>query len=177
MAEQPAALNLAAISLGSNVNPVENLKAAVRELGQYGTIKRASRAWESAPVGFLEQANFLNAAVLLETSLSPMELKESVLRPIERILHRLRDPQNINAPRTIDLDLSLFLALSECLELDADILTRAFVAIPLAELLPKFVHPQTGQTLAEIAESFQAHVPGLVPRPDCDLSAFVSPML
>jgi 2-amino-4-hydroxy-6-hydroxymethyldihydropteridine diphosphokinase len=143
-------------------------------LAQWGTIKQVSRVWESAAVGFLEQANFLNAAVLLETSLSPAELKQSVLRPIEQELHRIRDPRNINAPRTIDLDLSLFLTPAECLELDADILTRAFVAIPLAELLPEFVHPQTGQTLAEIAETFQAQSHLLVPRPDCDLSPGIS---
>ncbi len=177
MFDRPAAENWAAISLGSNIAPVENLQAAVRELSKVGTIRRVSRAWESAPVGFLQQANFLNAAVLLGTSQTPAELKQEVLRPIEHILQRIRDPGNVNAPRTMDLDLSLFITPTESLVLDAEILTRSFVAVPLAEILPEFLHPQTGQTLAEIAEAFAAQSPGLIPRPDCDLSAQISPRL
>jgi 2-amino-4-hydroxy-6-hydroxymethyldihydropteridine diphosphokinase len=177
MSDPPAARNLAGISLGSNINPVENLQAAVRELSRFGTIKQISRAWESAPVGFLDQANFLNAAVLLETTYSPEELKRDVLDSIERQLQRVRDPRNINAPRTIDLDLSLYITPTESFVLDDDVLARAFVAIPLAEILPEFADPKTGRTLAGIAESFAGPSRDLVPRPDCDLSAGISPML
>jgi 2-amino-4-hydroxy-6-hydroxymethyldihydropteridine diphosphokinase len=177
MSDRAAALNLAAISLGSNINPVENLQAAVFELSRVGTIQRVSQAWESAPVGFLDQANFLNAAVLWETSFSPAELKPSVLTPIERLLRRVRDPSNVNAPRTIDLDLSLFITPEESLVLDAEILTRHFVAIPLAEILPEFVHPHTGRTLKEIAATFASQMREIIPRPDCDLSAGITPML
>jgi 2-amino-4-hydroxy-6-hydroxymethyldihydropteridine diphosphokinase len=177
MSERLPVPNLAAISLGSNINPVENLQAAVRELGGFGTLKRVSRAWESLPVGFPDQANFLNAALLLETWLSPKELKQTVLGPIERQLHRVRDPHNVNAPRTMDLDLSLFITPTQSLVLDPAILTRAFVAIPLAEILPEFVHPRTGQTLAEIAGTFASQSLDVVPRPDCDLTAWISPLL
>jgi 2-amino-4-hydroxy-6-hydroxymethyldihydropteridine diphosphokinase len=171
MSDRP--LNLAAISLGSNIDPAENLRSAVRELARFGTIVKVSGVWESAPVGFLDQPNFLNAAVLLENSLSLEELKQAALGSIERKLHRVRDPENINAPRTIDLDLSLFITPAESLVLDQDILTRGFVAVPLAEILPEFVHPETGNTLTEIAGAWSGSA-DLISRPDCDLSAGIS---
>jgi 2-amino-4-hydroxy-6-hydroxymethyldihydropteridine diphosphokinase len=177
MSDGPPFLNLAAISLGSNILPLENLPQAVRDLQTFGKIAKVSRVYESAPVGFLDQASFLNAAVLLETSLSAEELKSSVLKSLERKLGRVRDPHNKNAPRTIDLDLSLFVTPTGSRVLDDEFLTRAFVAVPLAEILPSIVHPQTGQTLSEIAQSLASSSPGLLPRPDCDLSACLSPVL
>lgn len=159
-----------AISLGSNIRPEQNLPAAVRELRSAGEILAVSSVWESAAVGFPDQANFLNAAVLLATRLPIEELKQTVLRPIEEKLGRVRDPGNVNAPRTIDLDISIFLSPAESLVLDDEILTRPFVAVPLAEVLPDFVHPETGQTLAEIARSFKFPNAELRLRPDCNLS-------
>lgn len=170
MSDSPP-LNQAAISLGSNIHPVENLKAAVGELAKRGRLLKASQVWESPPAGFADQPNFLNAAVLLETPLSAIELKQTVLRPIEDQLHRVRDPRNVNAPRTIDLDLSIFITPGECFVLDEDILTRNFVAVPLAEILPDLNHPETGQTLVEIAAGLEAISPKLVPRRDSDLTA------
>ena len=60
---------------------------------------------------------------------------------------------------------------------DADILTRAFVAVPLAELFPDFVHPETGQTLAEIAAGFDLQRLGMTLREECDLAALIQPQL
>ena len=177
MPDESPLTNLAAISLGSNINPLENLPKAVRELARFGKVKDVSSVYESAPVGFLDQPNFLNAAVLFETWLPADHIKHSALNPIEQRLCRVRDPNNVNAPRTIDLDLSLFIAPTQSLVFDKDILTRAFVAIPLAEILPEFVHPQTGQTLAEIAQTFGDVSQTLFPRPDCDLSACLKPVL
>src|SRR5262245_6802895 len=101
-------LHRAYLALGSNIEPEANLPAAVRELSRYGTILAASRVWETAPVGFREQANFLNAAVLMETSLNAMQIRTEVIPAIEQKLKRVRDPHNVNAPRTIDIDLTLF---------------------------------------------------------------------
>ena len=171
MSESSGISSQVAISLGSNIRPELNLPAAVRELRSAGEILAVSSVWESAPVGFADQANFLNAAVLLATRLRMEELKQTVLRPIEEKLGRVRvrDPGNVNAPRTIDLDISIFLSPAESLVLDEEILTRSFVAVPLAEVLPDFAHPETGQTLAEIARSFKFPNSELRPRPDCSL--------
>lgn len=174
-------LNRAYLSLGSNIRPHENLPAAVRGLRNFGRVAAVSRVWETQPVGYRDQPNFLNAAVLLETRLSAVEVREQAIVDIERQLHRVRDPDNVNGPRTIDVDLLLFNA--DVLQLgardvpDPEILSRPFLAIPLAELDPDYVHPQVGKTLQEIAGRFRDEWATMKVRSDIDLSAAASQAL
>jgi len=165
-----AAPALAFLSLGSNIAPETNIAAAVRELAAYGRVVRASRVWETPPVGFPDQPNYLNAAVLLETTLSAPELHDVAIAAIEHKLGRVRDPGNRNAPRTIDIDIALFnrevLSVGHRTIPDPDILSRAFVAVPLAEL---DMHPEDGRTLAEIAAALKATTPEMRLRPDVPL--------
>ncbi len=155
------------VALGSNIEPERNLAAAVRLLHERCTVLAVSSAYRTAPQGFTEQADFLNMAVRLTTPLSPITLKHNVLDVIERQLGRRRDPSNKNTPRTIDLDIALWgNAVFEYGEKpwrvpDRDILRFPHVAIPLAELAPEYVHPETGQTLAEIAAQFDRE--GIIP--------------
>ena len=136
------------LALGSNIAPETNLPAAVERLADYGSVVRVSTVWESRPVGDTDQANFLNAAVLLETPLSAEELKRVAIAEIEQSLGRERDPQNKNAARTIDIDIALFnqdvLSVGENRIPDPEILTRPFLAMPLAELDPEYVYPTDG---------------------------------
>ncbi|HEY6008570.1 MAG TPA: 2-amino-4-hydroxy-6-hydroxymethyldihydropteridine diphosphokinase [Geobacteraceae bacterium] len=166
-------LNEAYLSLGSNIFPEENLPAAVRELARFGRVVRVSSVWESPPEGFPDQPRFLNAALLLETSLSAVELKGEAIASIEAQLGRTRGA-NRNSPRTIDIDIMLFN--HDCLSLgsrtipDAEVLERPFVAIPLAEIAPDYRHPVTGETLAAIAGRFDPVKAGLVRRRDVVLA-------
>ena len=157
--------NLAYLSLGSNIKPQKNIRAAIQWLTQLSTIKAISNIWETTPVGFLEQPNFLNAAVLIETEQTAEMIKATVIQTIERALHRVRT-DNPNAPRTIDLDIALFnneiLTLGKSQIPDPGILLHAFVAVPLAEIAPDYIHPITGQTLTEIASKFDLNKEGLV---------------
>lgn len=156
MSSSPQFLNLhrAWIALGSNIRPQHYLPWAVRELSCLGTVTRVSHVWQSSPVGDVNQDDFCNAAALLQTRAAPLDLRRE-LRKIEERLGRRRDPQNKNAPRTIDLDLSLFdelvLETPELTLPDPDLFHRPFLAIPLAELTPDFPHPLNGQTLRAIA--------------------------
>jgi 2-amino-4-hydroxy-6-hydroxymethyldihydropteridine diphosphokinase len=158
---QTGNFNRAYLSLGSNIEPEKYLPAAVRELCQLGTITAVSKVYESAPVGDENQAYFLNAAVLLETELSAVNLRLNAIAEIEQRLHRVRDPDNVNAARTIDIDIALFnhdiIAIEHRRIPDPDILTRPFLAVPLAELDPEYLHPGEGQTLHEIAFSLTAN--------------------
>jgi 2-amino-4-hydroxy-6-hydroxymethyldihydropteridine diphosphokinase len=166
-------LNRAYLGLGANIDPHANLPAAVRELARYGNVVKVSQVWESVPVGFADQPNFLNAAVLLETPHSAASLREHVIPQVEHKLKRQRDPHNVNGPRTIDVDILLFN--HEVLELgshripDPELLDRPFVAIPLAELDPHYMHPETGQTLHSIAAQFDPLPDSLCVRRDVDL--------
>ena len=155
-------VNIVYLSLGSNIEPDSNIVAAVQLLRRQTTVLALSSVYETPPQGFIEQAPFLNMAVKLHTKRTPIQLKTEVIDRIETQLKRLRDRQNKNAPRTIDLDISLWN--EDAFEYgekpwkvpDGDILRYAHVAIPLAELAPDYAHPQAGLPLREIAASFKS---------------------
>jgi len=153
--------------MGSNVEPEHHLPEAVRRLAERCELLAVSRAYETAPVGTAGGPNFVNGAVLVATGLDAVELKERVLLDIEAALGRVRTADK-NAPRTVDLDISLFndeiLKVGDRRVPEPDILRYAHVARPLADLAPHYRHPETGQTLLEIANSLPGE--GLNHRPD-----------
>ncbi|HWL10974.1 MAG TPA: 2-amino-4-hydroxy-6-hydroxymethyldihydropteridine diphosphokinase [Planctomicrobium sp.] len=142
------------IALGSNIEPEQNLPAAAASLGLLGEVKKCSSVWQSKPVGDENQSDFCNAALFMETELELYELRHS-LRMIEEQLGRVRDPDNKNGARTIDLDIAMFdelvISTSEMTIPDPEIESRPFLSIPLAELTPDQRHPVSGITLQEIA--------------------------
>jgi 2-amino-4-hydroxy-6-hydroxymethyldihydropteridine diphosphokinase len=150
-------LNTAYLSLGSNIEPEENMVAAVKLLAEMTRLVAVSPVWESKPIGLTDQPNFLNAAAIVETDLDAEQFVENVAHVIENYLGRIRQP-NKNAPRTIDIDLILFnhriFEVNHHYIPSPDLLERPFVAIPLAAIAPNTRHPKTGQTLQDIAESF-----------------------
>jgi 2-amino-4-hydroxy-6-hydroxymethyldihydropteridine diphosphokinase len=168
------------VLLGSNINKEINLPEAVRLLGQRCRIVAISSVYESVPVGLREQPTFLNAAVIVETPLSAVELKAGPLSEIERRLRRERQPDK-NAPRTIDLDIVLFN--DEVLDYpgldgslrhvpDPDLLRFPHAIVPVAELAPDMAHPETGERLQMIAQGLTAAAeqPVVWKRPDIGVS-------
>ena len=149
---------IAAIALGSNLaspwgDREANLREAIARVAKLGEVRGVSSFHDTAPVGYADQPNFLNGAMLLETELGPVELMRALLG-IERAMGRDRASVPAKGPRTIDLDLLLM----DDLVLDADELTlphpamaeRRFVLEPLAEIAPAMVDPLSGRTLAEL---------------------------
>jgi 2-amino-4-hydroxy-6-hydroxymethyldihydropteridine diphosphokinase len=149
-------MNTVLLSLGSNIQPEIYLPAAVNRLAALGEVAAVSSIYETLAVGDPTQPNFLNAAVILMTPLSADLLKQQ-LSAIELSLGRQRSA-NPNAARTIDLDIALFnhdtLQIGKRRIPDPDVLTQPYLARPLAELAPDFIHPETGQTLSAIAAPF-----------------------
>jgi 2-amino-4-hydroxy-6-hydroxymethyldihydropteridine diphosphokinase len=149
------------VSLGSNIQPEHHLRQAVQRLRQLCDVRCVSSVYRTAPQGFSEQPDFLNMAAGLTTTLPPGLFKHNVLEQIERELGRQRDPNNKNAPRTIDLDIALWghwileYGSKPWRVPDPDIRCFAHVALPLAEIAPDFVHPELWKTLREIAEGFE----------------------
>jgi len=97
------------VGLGANLRDREaTLRRAIELLREDGDIDvlEVSTVRETDPVGFTDQPRFLNAAVALETDLSPQSLLERLLA-VERRLGRTREGQRFG-PRTIDLDLLLY---------------------------------------------------------------------
>jgi len=133
-------MSKAVIALGTNLgNREENLRKAVRalELIPQTRLAAASAVYETEPVGITNQPRFLNAALLVETALSPFVLLGACLG-IEAACGRIRKFKD--GPRIIDLDLILYEGVkSESFELTLPhprALERAFVMLPLADLFP-----------------------------------------
>lgn len=137
---KPGVWREAYIALGSNLGDREGLLGqALKELHAHPQIEvlQVSKLYETDPVGYADQPQFLNMAAAVRTSLGPLPLLRQLLA-IERGLGRVREIPN--GPRTIDLDLLHYegTAMStEELELPHPrMMERAFVLIPLLDLLP-----------------------------------------
>jgi 2-amino-4-hydroxy-6-hydroxymethyldihydropteridine diphosphokinase len=149
---------IAHIALGSNLdskygNPSQTLSAAAVHLERLGKLVARSSIYETDPVGFRDQARFLNAAVALETHLEPLPLLHALLA-IEREFGRDRLRSIAKGPRTLDLDLLLvedtILSQPELTLPHPALTKRRFVLAPLAEIAPQLTHPVYRKTIAEL---------------------------
>lgn len=143
--------------LGSNIDPEQNLPRAVSLLRQYVEVSDASLVWETPPVGS-PGPNFLNAAVVVHTQLTPEQLKDQVLRAIEARLGRVRTADKY-APRPIDIDIVAW----DCQVTDPDIWRFAHAAVPVSEVLPCDTRSDGGESLAQVADRLLRETP-LQPR-------------
>jgi 2-amino-4-hydroxy-6-hydroxymethyldihydropteridine diphosphokinase len=153
-------MGLAAVALGSNLESGlgdrrANLLEAVERIRRLGEVRSVSSFYDTEPVGYLSQPRFLNAALLLETELEPVELMRGLLE-VEQSMGREREGVVAKGPRVIDLDLLLYgqvVMVSEELVLPHPALQeRGFVLEPLAEIAPEMVHPVLGLTAGEMLE-------------------------
>ena len=152
-------LHDAYLNIGSNIEPERHLQEAIRYLRQHGEVKAVSNAWQSHAFGS-DGPDFLNACILFLTPMTPRELKEQVIRPIEAKLGRVRGGDRF-APRTIDIDIILF----DDEPFGWEFWSNAFVVVPLAELLPDFKHPLNYEKLALVAAHMRRQT-WIVARPD-----------
>ena len=130
------------LALGSNINPTKNIKLALKELTKIGKIISISKFIKTKPVGYLNQADFLNGAVKFQTILPPQDLLKE-LKNIERKLKR--NTPFRNGPRTIDIDIifygNLILNTSNLIIPHPRCGERFFVLKPMSDIAPCKVHP------------------------------------
>jgi 2-amino-4-hydroxy-6-hydroxymethyldihydropteridine diphosphokinase len=154
---------LAVIALGGNLPgpagpPDVTLAAAVTRLATIGRITACSSLYSTAPVGVTDQPRFLNAALTLETVLSPFELLGALLT-FEQEFGRDRLNAIPDGPRTLDLDLVLYGDLVvhlAGLEIPHPRFAhRAFVLVPLSEIAPNLRDPRSGRTMSELLQALR----------------------
>lgn len=142
-------LRKAYIAIGSNLeDPEAQVQDAFEELAMLPKTRlaRVSSLYRTAPIGYEDQPEFVNAVAEIETALEPRALLDQLLA-IERRHGRVRE--FANAPRTLDLDIALYedttvnepgLAIPHPRMHD-----RAFVMVPLAEIAPDAQIPGFGR--------------------------------
>lgn len=145
------------IGLGSNLgDPVKQLQQAVTALSELASteIQQCSSLYRTAPIGYAQQPDFINAVCLLSSGLAPLQLLKH-MQAIEQNQGRLRS-DNRNAARTLDLDLLLYdqqvILEPELAVPHARLHQRAFVLYPLFELDPELRIPGHG-SVSELKNS------------------------
>lgn len=135
-------MSKALIALGSNLgDSVNTLQQAISEISRLPQtqVDAVSNLYETAPVGGPEQNSFLNAAILISTSLEPRNLL-AALHDIESVYGRTREIQW--GPRTLDLDLidyENFTSKTDELKVPHPLACeRGFVLAPCADVAPEW---------------------------------------
>ena len=147
------------VALGSNLDdPAAHVRGGLAALARlpHTRVTAQSSLYRTAPVGYADQPDFVNAVAAIETTLAPHALLEALL-DIERAHGRVRTYRN--APRTLDLDVLLY----DDVVVDDENLTiphprlheRAFVLLPLAEIAPQRLVPGCG-TVADLVAAIDA---------------------
>jgi 2-amino-4-hydroxy-6-hydroxymethyldihydropteridine diphosphokinase len=139
------------VAVGSNIDPQDSISSALLVLKTHVKIEAISNFYKTPAIGRPDQPDFLNGVIRIQTQLKPRELKFNVLRNIESFLGRVRSDDKY-APRIIDLDIILYgdlvIAEPDLRIPDPAIRAHHFVAIPLLELAPDLILPDTSTRLA-----------------------------
>lgn len=149
-------MTLVLLDLGTNVDRERSLVRVFQHLAEEFTLRRCSSIYRSKPVGILEQPDFFNLAVEIETDRSVDEIK-TIARGIEDKMGRDRTQPKFG-PRNIDIDVVCYGDLvDEKSRIPHELsTTELFVVAPIAELYPDGVHPKTGETWRELKERLMA---------------------
>jgi 2-amino-4-hydroxy-6-hydroxymethyldihydropteridine diphosphokinase len=143
------------VAAGSNVEPVANLQRALAILRAHYPGLRRSRAWRNPAAGFAGD-DFVNLVVSFATDEPPKRVLER-LHEAEAACGRARGAPRW-APRSMDLDVLLYgdrVSDEPGLTLPRpDLLLRAYMLKPMAELAPGLRHPTLGLTMRELWERF-----------------------
>ena len=142
------------LGLGSNIGDrKQQLLKAIDLSGNIKGIKvtKQSSIYETAPIGYTDQPNFLNLCLEIETELSPQQLLKHCL-DIEQQLHRVREIRW--GPRTLDIDILLYS--DNIIETDnlsiphPRMQERAFVLIPLNDIASDKKDPRLNQKIHDL---------------------------
>ncbi len=143
---------VAYLALGTNLGKrEENLREALGRLEAQVRIVMLSSVYETEPWGITEQPRFLNMAIAGVTGLSPTALLH-FLKGVEREMGRTKGVRY--GPRLIDLDILFYdseqVQTEELIIPHPRLAGRRFVLVPLAEIAPDLLEPESGLTVSEL---------------------------
>ena len=145
------------LSIGSNIDRDINLRSCVRQIKEKYRRLTLSSVYQTRAIGF-EGDDFYNMAIGFDSTLTVEDI-HGALRKIESAHGRRRDADKLR-PRPLDIDLLLFGNLvrhRDNLDIPrGEILSYAFVLLPLSEIAAGLIHPETGQAIGEIWRAFDA---------------------
>ncbi|KIY67481.1 Dihydropteroate synthase [Cylindrobasidium torrendii FP15055 ss-10] len=159
-------LHSVAVAFGSNIgDSFQHIEDALNLLESKHTgvsVVNTSFLYESAPMYVEDQPKFINGACMIETSLNPKDLLQ-LLKNIEEAVGRVESIRN--GPRAVDLDIVFYDSLlldtradkEEADHLNGNLVIphprmseREFVLRPLNDMIPDFLHPLSGLTVAAL---------------------------
>lgn len=141
------------LGLGSNLGDKEsNLHLSIEKIKErIGKVISLSAFYASEPWGFESDNSFLNAAVCVETVLSPLVLLEEIQKIEKEMGRTKKSTGGIYSDRLIDIDILFYgnlIIRSEKLSVPHPLIKeRSFVIIPLNEIAPELIDPETGKTI------------------------------
>lgn len=151
-------MNTTLILQGSNIgNRYQMLEESRKHIARnIGTVKLVSKSYESEPWGFETDVWFLNRVLQVQTKMDAYQVLHQLL-DIEKQLGRVRDPLSKSySSRTIDLDILFFnQEIIHSSELDVPhpkIHLRKFTLLPLCDIAPTWVHPESMLTARQLFE-------------------------
>lgn len=152
------------LSIGSNIDPEENVRVTLRRLGEIVRIQSVSPVYLTRPVRVEPEAgNFHNLCVQITTDWSPGDLKER-LRSLEEAVGRDRSKESssdhLHPSRTVDVDILLYDPEPENFQPHPQVEKQAFVVYPLSDIFD----PSRWDPLPDSVEEWRAH---------CDQSTIV----
>ena len=124
-------MNRAVIGVGSNIAPEVNVPRARQRIAERHVIVAESPLMKTSPIGYVDQPDFTNGALLLETPADRQRLRAD-LKAIETMLGR-EPGENRYGPRTIDLDIVVWNGEI----IDRDLYTRDYLREAVLAVLPE----------------------------------------
>ncbi len=150
------------ISLGSNIGDrLANIQQAVSMLTMTEEIKivKSSSFYETEPWGNENLSWFVNAAIAIDTELSPLDLLK-VCQSVEKQLGRIRKDGEKWLDRVIDIDILMYddkiISIENILNIPHPYMhKRAFVLVPMLEVKSDLVHPIFNKTISELYDDLE----------------------
>lgn len=140
------------MGLGSNLgNKKKYIRETIKLLCKEVSVTKISSFYETKPVGYADQPDFINAVAEIETNLTPLRLLR-MAKDIEKKMGRKKTFRN--GPRVIDIDILLYndriIKTKELIIPHPAMHRRWFVLKPLAEIAPQVIHPKLRRPIKDL---------------------------